>query len=274
MRRLATVLVTLVTAAALSTVVAPPASAAGPRLAGRFDTRMTVTASRNAEPVGRSYRRVISFSPQCATGPCRTQLTRKRGDGKTISYMLGRSGSSYAGRRTYLAHCRLSSGYLVRDAYSYTENVTLTPRTAAADRVKTYTATMTLSFTPNTKGRKWRCRAGSQRMRWEGTWQVPDNLASPTFTGISPGAGTSVPGDPLQVSFTPVPSKYTGSPIARTEVSVWDAVGTRRDVRLGGAPWTTSFPEMPTGGTRLRLRTVDEAGKERIHERTFVVAAG
>lgn len=175
MRRAAAVLSTLATAIAAVIVVSPSASAAVPRLQGRFDTEMRVTASTNGEPVGRTYTRVVSFTPQCSAGPCRTQLTRRRGDGKTISYIVTPTETGYTGQRTYLAHCRLRGGYIVTDAYSYTERLTLTPQTVLVDtdRVQTYTATMNLSFTPNARGRNWRCRAGSQQMTWDGTLRVP-----------------------------------------------------------------------------------------------------
>lgn len=269
MRRLATIVSALATAAATLVVTAPPAAAADPRLQGRFSTTMTVTASTNAEPVGRSYTRVVTFTPQCASGPCKTQLTRKRGDGKTISYMLTRLDGKYVGQKTYLAHCRLSSGYLVRDAYSYTEKLTLTPGTVVAGRTHTYTAAMTLSFSPNAKGRTWRCRAGSQRMRWEGTWE---ELFRPTITDVVPASGSTVPGAPLQVGFTPRRSTYTDKPITSAVLTLTPSSGAVRTRTLTASPWSHSFASVPPGATTLRIRVTDSAGRWRETVHSFTVA--
>ncbi|MEI2778947.1 MAG: hypothetical protein V9G19_23875 [Tetrasphaera sp.] len=171
-RQLATV---MATSALTLGVCAPIAQAAAPdpaataRLSGTFSVSGTVTQSVNGDPVGMHWVRPFRFTPTCTSGSCATRLTRTRGDGVVVKYLLNpNSTGTYTGTHKYVASCFLSGGGTVPKAYTYTETTTITQKRVVAGSIATFTGTLRLSAKPTAIGQAHNCRPGNETIALSG----------------------------------------------------------------------------------------------------------
>lgn len=166
--------ITTATVAATALLLPAVAQAAAPttpaRLTGNFTVTMKVTQSYHGDALGSVFVRPMSFTPSCAAGTCASTLTRTRGDGISISYLVKPTTTgTYVGTKTYKGYCFRSGQPVVPNGFTYTEKTTIKQTRVTRGVISAFSGTLKLSFKPTAVGVANNCQAGNETMSLSGT---------------------------------------------------------------------------------------------------------
>ena len=151
-------------------------SVAAPRLAGRFQTSLTITYAKNISGLkaGDHAVKTWTFVPTCASGGCTTRLNRPSiAAGSTTVYIYKlkpTSAREYKGNAVHVVvECVLySNGQHVPGSYVSTHSMTLKVTKVSGGKVVAYTGTDKTVLVPTATGKARGCTTGEQLATFKG----------------------------------------------------------------------------------------------------------
>jgi hypothetical protein len=139
---------TLAASATALVVMSTAANAAQPyRLAGKFNTKTTITENVNyptGPPKGTTATRVWTFTPQCPSGTCKTTAKRPSIVSSTVftEVYTPQSNGTYKYVTQKAGDCVDSQGRLIaHNAFTETSTIIITPNRRVGTRVTAYIGT-------------------------------------------------------------------------------------------------------------------------------------